>query len=212
MTRPLHRNCQLEQVGEVDRKAGEVWEADAFMLTRKGENLSSYERNRLYLNVNGETFVDASFASQVDLDSDSRQAITCDFDRNGTVDLLVGSSGGGPLRMFLNAFQHQNHRVALELVGIESNAQAIGSRVVVHVGGQQIVRDLFSANGFIGSGPPEELIGLGAAARIDRLEIRWPNGDRQEFKDLPVDVRIRLTEGRDEVRIKPLASVNDDPS
>ena len=34
-------------------------------------------------------------------DSDSRSVVAADFNRDGAVDLLVGSVGGGPMRLFL---------------------------------------------------------------------------------------------------------------
>ena len=37
--------------------------------------------------------------------------------------------------------------------------------------------------------------GLGAAARADRLEVRWPSGLVEEWKDLAADRILRLVEG-----------------
>ena len=206
MTQPLDRGCRLPPLGKIDRDAGEFWEENPFLLFQKAQNLSSYERNRLFLNDGGQSFVDASLASGTDLDSDSRSAIPCDFDRDGAVDLLVGSVGGGPLRLFRNRWPRDHHRVALQLVGSDSNQPAIGARVVVDCGGRQIVRDLFPANGFMGMAPPELLIGLGEAERIERLQVRWPSGLEQTFLDLPVDARLTLVEGNQRVQRSALGS------
>ena len=70
--------------------------------------MSAYERNKFYLNVDGHKFFDASFASNTDIDSDSRSAISSDFNDDGKPDLLVGSAGGGPLKLFLNQFENKN--------------------------------------------------------------------------------------------------------
>jgi len=169
-----------------------------------GKNFSAYERKRLYLNLGGKSFLDASFASRADIDSDSRSVVAADFDGDGAPDLLVGSVGGGPLRLFRNQFPRTAHRVRIELVGTRSNRAGIGARVVAHCGGRQIVRDLFPANGFMGAGPVEMLLGLGEASRIDRLTIRWPSGEVQELKNLPADRRITVTEGRSEIRTAEL--------
>jgi hypothetical protein len=37
--------------------------------------------------------------------------------------------------------------------------------------------------------------GLGSAARINRLVVRWPNGDEEQWKDVAVDRFVTLTEG-----------------
>ena len=62
MTRPLDRNARLPELGRVDREAGEFWVENPFDITSGGYNLSAFERNRLYLNLGGLSFLDASFA------------------------------------------------------------------------------------------------------------------------------------------------------
>jgi hypothetical protein len=183
-------------LGEVDEDRGEFWVTNPFQMPQAGHNLSAYERKRLFVNIEGEGFLDASRFSNADIDSDTRSVIAADFDRDGRTDLLVGSVGGGPLRLFLNRVPSENrHRVQIELVGVESNRPAIGSHVRVECGRRQIHRDVFAANGFAGQAPPELLVGVGAAERIEKISIRWPTGKTQEFRDLPVDVRITITEG-----------------
>jgi hypothetical protein len=195
----------MPALGEVDREGGEFWLENPFEILSSGNNLSAFEPNRMFLNIEGRDFLEVSFASAADLDSDSRAAIASDFDRDGAPDLLVGSVGGGPLRLFLNRFPREHRRVRLDLVGVESNRQAIGTRVVAEVAGRKIVRDLFPANGSTGQAPPELLVGLGQAERIDRLTLRWPTGKTQVLENLPVDVRITITEGGEGYETGPLA-------
>ncbi len=196
MAQPLDRNARLPELGQVDREGGEFWVENPFRIPGSGNNLSAYERNRLFLNLGGEGFLDASFASDADIDSDSRAVIVADFDRDGASDLLVGSVGGGPLRLFLNRFPRTNRRIRLELTGVQSNRRGVGSRIEIEIGKRKIVRDLFPSNGGTGQGPVESLIGLGRAERIDRLSVRWPSGHVQRFENLPVDSEIEITEGQ----------------
>jgi hypothetical protein len=188
----------------LDAKNGEFWVENPFLLTTTGKNLSAFERNHLYLNIAGQSFLDASFASNADIDSDSRSVIAADFDRDGACDLLVGNDGGGPLRLFLNRFPRKNGRVQIRLAGTASNRPAIGSRVVLQCGGRKIVRDLFPANGFMGQAPAELLVGIGAATTIEKLTVRWPTGEVQEFPHLPGDSVITITEGTAKPQITPL--------
>ena len=202
MTRPMDRNAKLPQRGKLDTEAGEFWVENPFLMPGGGHNLSAYERNRLFLNLGGEAFLDASFASSADIDADSRSVIASDFDRDGATDLLVASVGGGPLRLFLNRFPGRNRRLRVELVGLESNRPGIGSRIDATAAGRRIVRDVFPANGGMGQGPVELLLGVGQADKVERLTVRWPGGRVQEFKDLPVNASVRITEGLAEVEVE----------
>jgi len=196
----------MPALGEVDRDRGEFWVENPFLIPSSGENLSAYETNRLYTNLDGESFIDVSFTSGVDLDADSRSVICADFNNDGAEDMLVCSVGGGPLRLFINRFPNRGHRLKVNLVGVDSNRAAIGSRVTVHLGNERIVRDCFPANGFMGQGPPELLIGIGDADRVDRLEVRWPTGELQVFEDIAADSQVTITENESELSLESLKS------
>ena len=45
---------------------------------------------------------------------------------------------------------------------------------------------------------PREVLGLGAATKVDWLEIKWPlpSGKVQRFTDVPVDRYVRIVEGK----------------
>ena len=170
-------------------------------MPKQGDNLSAFEPNKLFLNVDGERFLDASFASMADIDSDSRSAMVGDFDGDLAPDLLVGSVGGGPLRLFLNRFPREHHRVVISLRGTISNRSAIGARAIVEAAGRTIVRDLYAANGFMGQSPARLNVGVGSAETIEKLTIRWPTGNRQVFHNLPVDCEIAIIEGTEKFEV-----------
>jgi hypothetical protein len=193
VSQPHNRLSQLEAIGEIDEEAGEFWTKNPFQMPNERENLSSFERNRTFLNLDGNSFIDVSFASGADIDSDSRSVVAADFNRDGATDLLVGSVGGGSLRLFLNRFPKANFsRIRLE--GSGSNRAGIGARLTATVKGQKLIRDLFPQNGFMGQGPAEIILGLGDAKEIDRLEVRWPSGKTQIYKNLAANRYFLLKE------------------
>jgi hypothetical protein len=210
----LDRRQECPQLGAVDTEAGEFWVNSPFEMPRLGHNLSAYERKRLFINVGGRQFIDASFSSTTDIDSDGRSVVAADFNADGAIDLLVGSVGGGPLRLFLNRIEnglsaevagsdaspshHNNHRVRIDLQGQKSNRPGIGARVIARCGSQQITRDVFPPNGCLGQGPVELILGVGEATTIDELTVRWPSGITQQFKSVPVDKRLQITEGKED--------------
>ena len=203
VSQPFDRACQLEARGPLDEELGEFWVEHPFQMPGQRHNLSAYEPNRLFLNAGGERFIDASFASAAAIDADSRSVVVADFDGNNTLDLLVGSVGGGPLRLFQNQIPSAGRYIQLRLTGTDANRPAIGSRVTLEIADRQIVRDLFPANGFMGQNPPGLLIGVGDTESVNRLTVRWPSGKSQAVERVPVGKTLFLTEGDpDSIRIE----------
>lgn len=194
MSQPLDRSQSHEVLGNLDVDAGELWVDNPFHLPALGENLSAYEQNRVFLNLQGTSFVDASFTSGANLDSDSRSVIAADFNNDGAQDLLVGSVGGGSMRLFLNRIPQGN---AIEITPLlpGGKAAAIGARVTASVGAGKVVRDLFSANGCLGQQPARIHIGLGDADQADSITIRWPSGRNQQLGSVPAGSKVNIVEG-----------------
>ena len=85
-------------------------------------------------------------------------------------------------------------------MGTKSNRAGIGARIRVDVleGGKlrSIYRDATSGGSF-GCNPLRQTIGLGAAARVERLEVWWPtSGVRQAWTGLAADKVVRVVEPR----------------
>jgi predicted NUDIX family NTP pyrophosphohydrolase len=51
---------------------------------------------------------------------------------------------------------------------------------------------------YLSSHDPREVLGLGAAKKIDWVEIKWPqpSGKIQKFADVPVDRYVTIVEGK----------------
>lgn len=203
MTQPFDRNYKIEALGPLDTEAGEFWVDNPFRMVREGYNLSAYERNKFFLNIDGTQFIDASFASACDLESDSRSVVVADFDADYAPDILVSNVGGVPLRLFRNKFPKTAHRIKVRLVGDQSNRFGIGARVSIECNDKKIVRDAFPANGLMGQSPVDLLMGTGEATSIQKLIVRWPTGKSQLWENVGVDCVVTVQEGNPDLEIQP---------
>lgn len=199
MSQPMNMNCSLEAKGAIDTGAGEFWVKNPFEMLNGKHNFSAYESNKFLLNRRGKSFVDLSYESGTDIDSDSRGVITADFDRDGDMDLLVSNVGGGPIRLFLNEIPANNQRVRVRLNAGPHNRNAIGARVAASVGGETIIRDVFPVNGFMGQAPAELILGVGTAEKIDRLTVRWPDGESQTLQGVDVGGVLQIQYMSDQI-------------
>ena len=82
-----------------------------------------------------------------------------------------------------------------QLEGKKSNRAGIGAQLRFSVGGQTYLRFVDGGNGFAAQSSSRVHIGLGAAKVIDSLEVRWPSGEKQSFKNVPAGRIHRIVEG-----------------
>jgi hypothetical protein len=81
------------------------------------------------------------------------------------------------------------------LAGTKSNRSAIGARVTVQSAGRRQIDEVMSGGSYYSHNDMTLYFGLARASKVDRLEVRWPSGDVQEWKDVPVNQRLLVTEG-----------------
>jgi len=106
------------------------------------------------------------------------------------------------------------HWVSFELAGTKSNRLAIGARVKVIAGGMTQTAEIHSGGSYLSQNDLRLHFGLGAAAKIDRVEIRWPSGKPDTFTDLPADKFYSALEGTGIVpvdQIRPVPSAKARP-
>jgi hypothetical protein len=132
-----------------------------------------------------------------------------DFDRDGDLDILAGQSfmrlpaertkdRVPEAALFRNDIGNRKKWVTLTLSGTAANRAAIGARVTVRAGGVTQMREVRGGEGHAGhQNPPELHFGLGDAAEIDEVVVRWPDkdGTTQNFKGVASAKRYRLKQG-----------------
>jgi hypothetical protein len=80
---------------------------------------------------------------------------------------------------------------------------AIGARTTIEAGGRTQIDEVFSGGSYLSQNEQTMHFGLGAASMVDRIEVRWPTGKRQEWKRVPADQTVTLTEGQADIAAKP---------
>jgi enediyne biosynthesis protein E4 len=195
VSQPSNRTADVKLPGKLDEKLGEFWVGNPFAIVRNQHNLSSFERNRMYLNVGGSEFVEVSGISGADSDGDGRSAVAADFRNTGQPDLIVRQVGGGPLLLYENRLPAK-HYLTVSLRGTASNRRGIGARLTAEVNGRRIVRELYPANTYRSQTPTQVLFGLADDATVDKLTIRWPSGTEQVLTGVKADRHVVVTEGK----------------
>jgi hypothetical protein len=117
-----------------------------------------------------------------------------DIDNNGTVDVAINNVHDTP-DLFLTSAPAANRWLLLRLVGTRSNRSAIGARVTVRAGAVVQIQEVRGGGSYISQNDLRVHFGLAAAARVDRLEVRWPNGLEEVWQDVAANQVLTLSEG-----------------
>jgi hypothetical protein len=123
-----------------------------------------------------------------------RGAAFGDVDDDGSVDVVVNNVHEPP-DLFRTVAANKNHWLTVKLVGTRSNRSAIGARLRASTGEVRQTQEVRGGGSYASQNDLRVHFGLGEAAKVDRLEVRWPNGLEEEWRDLAVDRVLRLTEG-----------------
>ena len=123
-----------------------------------------------------------------------RGAVFADFDNDGDVDVFVNNVNDTPDLYRLDLAQPR-HWLTVRLVGTASNRSAIGARVRATSGDSTQVQEVRGGGSYYAQNDLRVHFGLGGAARVDRLEVRWPNGLEESWTNVEVDRVLTLREG-----------------
>ncbi len=124
-----------------------------------------------------------------------RTLVAGDIDNDGALDLLV-TNNGGPVELLRNVGGTGNNAVLLALVGTKSNRSAIGARVRLTAGGATQVREIKAGSSYLGESDLRVHFGVGRAATIARIDIRWPSGATETIQNVPANAVVTITEGK----------------
>lgn len=157
-------------------------------------SFSGYEPNRLLHNNGAHSFTDVAAEHGVNTTRDSRGVIVADFDNDGAQDLLVLNSNQDSI-LYRATPPPENGWIELRLQGVQSNRDAIGTRVSMYTPEGMLYRETNAGNGFESQSTSFVHAGTGRHATIDRMVVDWPSGKTQEFKNVATRRHYHLTEG-----------------
>jgi hypothetical protein len=107
-----------------------------------------------------------------------------DFDNDGDVDVIVNNLDGPPT-LLRNDAANGNRSILVKCVGTRSNRSAIGARVRVTSGGHRQIAEVMSGSSYYSQNDLRLHFGLGRAASAEAVEVSWPSGHKESFRDLP---------------------------
>ena len=131
----------------------------------------------------------------------SRGLAIGDLDGTGRPQILIVNINAKPALLKNNA--PRQNAVAITLTGTKSNRSAIGARCAIEAGGRKQMAEVVSGGSYLSQNSLTLHFGIGKSEKVDRIEVRWPQGEVQTWSGVAANRTINLTEGSYEMPSRP---------
>jgi enediyne biosynthesis protein E4 len=123
----------------------------------------------------------------------SRGLAVGDFDNDGKLDVLLTNLDGPPTLL------HNEGRGASWLTvvceGARGEPNPLGTTVTIRAAGRTQSRDIASGDSFLGTNDPRPHFGLGDAASVEEVDVRWPDGTHSRRRNVPARQFLKIRHG-----------------
>jgi len=159
---------------------------------------------QLFRNIQGRSFEDVADAAGLNAGplQSRRGTAFGDINNDGNLDFVVFNVNGPP-SLFINESHSANHWVLLRLAGNKSNRMAIGARVSLESGGITQIDEVRGGGSYNSTNDARLHFGLGKEAVISKIDVQWPSGEHQDFRNIPADAIYEIDEGKDIRKMRP---------
>lgn len=158
---------------------------------------SDYEEPRiLYHNLGNGKFEDISAQAGPGIlaKGSARGLAVGDLWNDGKLSVVI-TNMNARASLLVNQVRSANHWVGVKTEGVKSNRDGLGARIRVKAGSRVLVDEVRSGSSYNSSSDRRVHFGLGAADKIDWIEIRWSSGLTEVFENPGVDRILNLKEG-----------------
>lgn len=118
-----------------------------------------------------------------------------DFNLDGKMDVVVVNALGDPMLIWENQTDNDNNWLKVNLEGVDSNRDGIGSWIEIYHDGQKQVRYTQCGTAYLAQNTQTEHFGLGSFETLDSVIVRWQSGTIDKFENVLANQILEVLEG-----------------
>ncbi|MDQ3132404.1 MAG: CRTAC1 family protein [Acidobacteriota bacterium] len=155
----------------------------------KTNSLLKYKQSPLLMRNTEKGFQNVSLAAGDVFKTDlaARGMAAGDLDNDGDTDVIISQTNGAPVILRNNGTK--NHWIGIDLRGgAKSPPNGDGARIIVtDANGRKQFFDASNSGSYLAANDPRIIVGLGVAASVKQIEIRWTSGKVQTLENPLID-------------------------
>jgi hypothetical protein len=153
----------------------------------RSESWDGYQKNVLLMNLSGQGFASIAFLMGLAMEYDARAVVSDDLDGDGLVDLLVSEDNwadGQVLHVYRNRLKTDNNWIGVRLREEAEGRSPVGAKITLHAAsGPSQVGQIVTGDSIHSQHATTMHFGLGAATRVDAIEVRWLDGTTHRIEN-----------------------------
>jgi hypothetical protein len=166
----------------------------------RGYSFGGWDRNRLFWNDHGKSFLEIGHLIGVSLQQDCRSVVADDLDGDGRVDLLVTTFEEWPrrkqtLKIFRNKMPDAGNWIGVRLHEQGNGISPVGVEVTLYSNSSATLQTIVTGDSYRSQHANTIHFGLGENTNAERIEIRWTNGRKTELRNPAInryhDIELR---------------------
>ena len=153
------------------------------------------QRDALFRNDGDGTFTDVSGITGIAAlpTRVGRGAAFADYDNDGDVDIFILNNHAKPT-LLRNDGGNRNNWLHVELVGTNTNRNAVGAKIQVKAMNQTQIREIYAGDSYMSFNSFIAEFGVGSATQVESLQVIWSNGNVQTLHNVPTNQQLRITQ------------------
>jgi enediyne biosynthesis protein E4 len=165
--------------------------------SRLGAAAGYRQRRLLYHNLGDGTFAEvaAQAGSALTEERASRGLAVGDLDNDGRLDVVINDLDGVPMVLH-NETPEVGHWLLVKLKGKGKNTDAIGAVITVKAGKRSLMQLVQSGTSYLSQDDMRRHFGLGSEAKVDLLEVRWPDGTTTKLENVKANQVVTIEQPR----------------
>jgi thiol-disulfide isomerase/thioredoxin len=168
---------------DVQSDKGSLREDQAQLMFGDGFSFSGYERDVLFLGLDGKSFLDISGVSGADSVLDGRGGVFADFDNDGDLDIFITNIQADAHQLFRNNVGQDSGFVRVIVDGGRRYGRdAFGTVVRAPSGRRTLTKIKTGGSGYLSQHDPRLLFAVAAGESLPALDVTWPDGRIERFE------------------------------